>query len=214
MKKKKVSFLIISAYTSTNLAFKHIAENYFIGSNIDFAYSLKLGHEKAKVGFYSLILIDDVFPEPQLKESVKVLALKDPRSPLLFYGDNLKEKQRLEYAAIGINGILEKVASVERVVKAVNHLLEGKDYLNRAELGFIYEATEAEVFRAINMLSKREREILQLLLNGLRQNEIARKFGITSGSIGIQKANMMRKLGVKNLFDLGQLSNKFEVEFH
>jgi DNA-binding NarL/FixJ family response regulator len=214
MEKKKVSFLIISAYTSTNLAFKHIVENYFIGSSIDFAYSLKSGQERTNDRAYSLIVIDDVFPEMQTKDTIEVLARINPRASLLFYCDNLKKRQRLEYTELGINGILEKVASVETVVKAVNYLLEGKDFFDTAGLGFTYQAAEAEIFRAINMLSKRERQILQLLLTGLRQNDIAKKFGITSGAIAIQKGNMMRKLGVRNLLDLGQLAKKFEVEFH
>jgi DNA-binding NarL/FixJ family response regulator len=70
------------------------------------------------------------------------------------------------------------------------------------------------VLSAINLLSNREREILKHLLKGMRQNDIARQLGITSGAITIQKLNMMRKLGAKSLLELGQMAHKFEVEFH
>ena len=46
-------------------------------------------------------------------------------------------------------------------------------------------------------LTKREREVLQLLVDGLRQDDIAKRLFISRKTVGTHIANIMRKLGVR-----------------
>jgi len=46
-------------------------------------------------------------------------------------------------------------------------------------------------------LTKREREVLQLLANGLRQEDIAERLFISRKTVGTHVANISRKLGVR-----------------
>jgi DNA-binding NarL/FixJ family response regulator len=46
-------------------------------------------------------------------------------------------------------------------------------------------------------LTKREREVLQLLAAGLRQNDIAQRLFISRKTVGTHVSNIMRKLGVR-----------------
>jgi DNA-binding NarL/FixJ family response regulator len=46
-------------------------------------------------------------------------------------------------------------------------------------------------------LTKREREVLQLLANGLRQDDIAARLFISRKTVGTHVANISRKLGVR-----------------
>jgi DNA-binding NarL/FixJ family response regulator len=47
-------------------------------------------------------------------------------------------------------------------------------------------------------LTRREREVLQLLADGLRQEEIAQRLFITRKTVGAHVVNVLRKLGVKS----------------
>ena len=50
----------------------------------------------------------------------------------------------------------------------------------------------------ISKLTKREREVLQLLSEGLRQDEIAERLFITRKTVGTHVENILRKLGVRS----------------
>jgi DNA-binding NarL/FixJ family response regulator len=50
----------------------------------------------------------------------------------------------------------------------------------------------------ISKLTKREREVLQLLSEGLRQDEIAERLFITRRTVGTHVENILRKLGVRS----------------
>lgn len=47
-------------------------------------------------------------------------------------------------------------------------------------------------------LTKREREVLQLLATGLRQDDIAKRLFISRKTVGTHVANILRKLGVRS----------------
>jgi DNA-binding NarL/FixJ family response regulator len=47
-------------------------------------------------------------------------------------------------------------------------------------------------------LTKREREVLQLLADGLRQDDIAKQLFISRKTVGTHVANILRKLGVRS----------------
>jgi DNA-binding NarL/FixJ family response regulator len=47
-------------------------------------------------------------------------------------------------------------------------------------------------------LTKREREVLRLLADGLRQDDIAERLFISRKTVGTHVANILRKLGVRS----------------
>lgn len=56
--------------------------------------------------------------------------------------------------------------------------------------------------RGVSQLTPREREVLQLLAQGLRAREIAERLGISQKTVEAHKANIYTKLGVRRLAQL------------
>ena len=62
-----------------------------------------------------------------------------------------------------------------------------------------------EARRRVNMLSKREREVFELLVQGCVNKIVARKLGISPRTVEIYRASMKRKLGAAHAAELSAL---------
>ncbi|MBF0538951.1 MAG: MEDS domain-containing protein [Nitrospirae bacterium] len=54
----------------------------------------------------------------------------------------------------------------------------------------------------LQMLTKREREVLRLMTKGLTTNKLAEALNITNNTVALHKANMMKKLSIHKTLDL------------
>lgn len=58
---------------------------------------------------------------------------------------------------------------------------------------------------ALDKLTAREREVMQLMVTGLHNRRIADELGISPRTVEVHKARVMDKLGVRNIVDLVRL---------
>jgi two-component system nitrate/nitrite response regulator NarP len=61
-------------------------------------------------------------------------------------------------------------------------------------------------------LSPRERELINLVRQGLRNREIAEKLGVTEGTIKVYLHNVFEKLGVGSRTELAIRADEFLAE--
>jgi DNA-binding CsgD family transcriptional regulator len=61
------------------------------------------------------------------------------------------------------------------------------------------------------MLSRREVEVLKLLIEGKRNIEISASLKINQKTVNTYKTRLMRKLEVENLIDLFQQARNFDL---
>lgn len=65
---------------------------------------------------------------------------------------------------------------------------------------------EAPVKNDLSRLTRRERQVMDLLVDGLANREIANRLEISPRTVEVYKARLMEKLGVKTLADLIRLA--------
>ena len=102
----------------------------------------------------------------------------------------------------GASGVLHKAAAIGDIVEAVKRLRAGEALLSPDEVIEMLrmvsrqrqEQTEAQ--RAIDRLTRREREVLQALSEGLDSKDIAEKLSITVETERTHMVNILNKLGV------------------
>lgn len=112
-----------------------------------------------------------------------------------------------EFLDSGANGLLLKTADRIRLVEAAQKVVSGETYLGRQfsnmmsrEYVRLAKIKSNENHR--KSLSKREREILSLLVEGLTSIEIAEKLFISHRTVEKHRANIHKKLGLKNVASL------------
>lgn len=100
--------------------------------------------------------------------------------------------------AAGAHGFLPKDAAAEELVAAVDALTSGGRYLYPA-LGAALLDRPADHDEP---LSRREREVLGLIADGLTHDQIAETLGLSVRTIDAQRASIKDKLGVRRRAEL------------
>ena len=107
-----------------------------------------------------------------------------------------------------INGYLLKNAEKEELLKAINLLANGENYFSN-EVKEIY--TESSFNRDkkndfLPELSRREKDVLKLIIEELTTKEIAEKLFISQHTVESHRKNIFSKLNVKNVAGLVKLT--------
>lgn len=101
----------------------------------------------------------------------------------------------------GACGYIPKTTSTKDFLKIVKLILSGKKYLN----GKIQKSTGGKARRSkqsFGKLSSRETEVLNLLLEGKRNKDIALRLDINEKTVSTYKSRLLKKMGIQNLADL------------
>jgi DNA-binding NarL/FixJ family response regulator len=100
----------------------------------------------------------------------------------------------------GASGYLLKNANKEEILEAIQTVSSGKQYLP-FDVQKIYTAT-LEKIRQLPILTKREKEILKLVADGLTNPQIGNQLFISVDTVDTHRKNLHIKLNVKNTAQL------------
>ena len=100
----------------------------------------------------------------------------------------------------GANGYLLKNMERDELIHAINQVLDGTLYLSKAANEKIIEQLQNSGLTAGNIpvLTRREKEILLLLAEGLTSHDIADKLFLSTYTIDTHRKNMLQKFNVHN----------------
>jgi DNA-binding NarL/FixJ family response regulator len=100
----------------------------------------------------------------------------------------------------GANGYLLKDMEKEELLHAINRVLDGHVYLSKgANDKILQQLRELDINpHQVPMLTRREKEILSLLDQGLSSQEIASRLSLSIHTIDTHRKNMLQKLNVHN----------------
>ena len=111
---------------------------------------------------------------------------------------------------LGVKGYIGKDSSVSELLTAIDEVLKGNDYFNDAvteEASAPHEDHFGGIFGAYG-LSKREVEIIRLIINQYEGGEIADILHLSPLTVKTHRKNIFRKLGVRNLAGVFSLVQK------
>jgi len=105
----------------------------------------------------------------------------------------------------GASGYLIKSASATEIAEAIDTVLKEKMYLS---VSMEHIAKPLSILPSDNLpaLTKREKEILQLISEGFTNNQIAEKLFISSLTVDSHRKNLLTKLNVNNTASLIKLA--------
>jgi len=115
----------------------------------------------------------------------------------------------------GAKGYVLKNAGQDEVVKAIEAVYNGKMYLdetvNDIVLNSVANRGEKKKQSPFPSISRREKEVLKLILAEHTTQEIADKLFISFGTVETHRRNMLIKLGAKNTAGLVRIAIEYDL---
>ena len=102
----------------------------------------------------------------------------------------------------GASGFLLKHAAGEELMTAIHQAVEGRVYLTPTLTKEVIERMASSSSEVSPQLTVRQREVLRLILEGLRMKEIAATLNLSARTVETHKYQMMQTLGVDSTAEL------------
>lgn len=165
--------------------------------------------ELAKKLMPDIVIMDISMPEMNGIEATSLIHKKYPKSRCLVLSMHDKEEYVFKAIEAGAFGYLLKDTSKEEFIKAINMVAKGEKYFSSSISnvlinGYLHKikGQDGEEDEDESVLTKREKGILKLIVEGQNNREIADKLEISIRTIETHRANIMKKLKVKNAIEL------------
>ena len=98
----------------------------------------------------------------------------------------------------GASGYVIKNATQEELMEAIQVVAKGKIYLSDEATLSLHRNDNSE----IPLMTRREKEVLELIANGMTNNEIAQKLFISVSTVDTHRKNLLAKFESKNIASL------------
>lgn len=150
-----------------------------------------------------LILMDISMPEMDGIEATRKSLRLCPELNIIALSMYGEEDYYYRMVDAGAKGFLLKDSDINEVKEAINTVMKGGSYFSQELLyGVIkkFKSRESEIKTA--NLSKREKEILQKICEGLSNQEIADVLFISKRTVDKHRANLLSKTASKNTASL------------
>jgi two-component system, NarL family, nitrate/nitrite response regulator NarL len=130
-----------------------------------------------------------------------------PDCPVVLWADALPLELMFKTLEFGVRGIVQRSAQPEQLVESLRKVAAGE-----LQIGFGLPQDMSQVRRKVS-LTPRERQIVLLLRQGLRNKQIAGEMTITEGTVKIYLFRLFQKLGVRNRFELARCGILDQLQF-
>jgi len=161
--------------------------------------------------YFDLVILDINIPGGKNTEMITDLRAIQPSVKILIFSAHEEEQYAVKYISAGANGYLNKLSSEEKMMFAINSIFESSSYIS-AELltKLVHTRTSNKIINPLEVLSKREHQIAQLLIKGNGNLEISNMLDIHMSTVSTYKARVFEKLKINNLVELINLYKAFE----
>ncbi len=197
--------------------FKNVGDMRIVGHASDGKEAL----EKTKLLYPNIVLLDISIPEVSGLDLIDLLKEKKSGLKILVLSMHTQKEYIMRAIQKGVMGYLAKEDTTkEELMNAIREVMANKEYFSESVKNvmkdhFLSEAKKSGVTAnetakhnnklvetTPSILSKRETEVLKLVVEGLSNKVIADKLAVNIRTVETHKSNILNKLKLKNSVDL------------
>lgn len=161
-----------------------------------------------------VILMDLNMPEVNGIDACKAIKKLKPETKIMILSMISEHKMIKSVMKTGANGYMLKNSGQEEIIEAILKVHSGENHFDERIIDIMLDPTHKAQVKDENLhpsLSRREKEILKLIVEEHTTAEIATKLFISFGTVESHRRNMISKLGVRNTAGLVSAAYKFEL---
>ena len=149
-----------------------------------------------------VVVMDVAMPELNGIEATRRLIGSAPRTRVLALSMHKDSVYVREILRAGARGYLLKDSVAADLVSAVRAVAAGEGYLSPAVSDAVLDDYRRHVTNPIDLLTSREREVLQMLAEGKTNKEIAAILNLSVYTVDAHRGRIMEKLNVHSINEL------------
>lgn len=142
-----------------------------------------------------IILLDINMPEMNGDVAAKTILKNNPQQQILIISRLDSETYYNDFVNLGVRGYILKDSSKHELLSALQKISNGDTYFSQSLLLNIIKNKESA--KNTN-LTKREKEVLQLICNGNSNADIGEKINISQRTVERHRANLLKKTRTPN----------------
>jgi NarL family two-component system response regulator LiaR len=194
-KKKPIRLLIADDHLVIRSGIKAVLSVY---SDIDLVGEASNGQEAVELCEKfkpDVVLMDLIMPDTGGIEATTEIIKKQPDAKVIILS-SFKDSDLVEGSLkAGAISYLMKNASAEEIVEAIRDAYDGKSVISSEVTQVLVSEMKKQKATAYN-LTRREKEILALMVEGLSNKEIAKRLVVSNYAVKFHVSNILNKLGV------------------
>lgn len=198
-----VQILIADDHFVVKSGLKLVINGYYADYKLTFASDFKEIFEKLNRQSFTMLILDASFPDGNSLSIIEKVITIQPEIKILMYTaleENIFAPRFLE---LGVKGYLSKMADEDEIILAVTKVLNGEIYISKAMKELMLDHfMKKSPTNPFEKLSRREFEIMVLLVQGVANLEISNKLDIKPSTISTYKNRIFEKLDISNISEL------------
>ncbi|HUG81434.1 MAG TPA: response regulator transcription factor [Bryobacterales bacterium] len=161
--------------------------------------------EKAIEESPKVCLIDKALGTSTVFQLISDLKTQAPDTEPVLWASEITEVESFRALQVGARGILKKTLPIQVLLDCIRTVAKGNIWIESSIsnqfVGFINR-------RSTPRLTPREDEILNLVMRGMKNKQIADSLTITTGTVKVHLMHIFEKTGVKDRFELALYGRK------
>lgn len=165
-----------------------------------------------------VVLMDISLPNMSGIDLTKVIRKDYPQIKVLILSMYTSEDFIFNALKAGINGYLPKNTNREELLLAIDEVYKGGEYFSKSIADIILKSFvnsakygNTNTKDQMSLLTKREKEILKLVVEGMSNQHIADQLFISIRTVETHKTSIMRKLDLNSTVDLVKFAIKNKI---
>lgn len=155
-----------------------------------------------------VILMDMVMPEQDGPIVIERILKNFPEIKVIALTSFVEEDLVARAIQSGAIGYLLKSVSADKLAEAIRSAHQGQSTIEAEAAKMLLHASHKPA-QLGDDLTKRERQVLTLIVEGMTNKEIAKQLSLSPGTVRVYVSNILAKLGVRNRTEAATLALKY-----
>jgi DNA-binding NarL/FixJ family response regulator len=146
----------------------------------------------------AIVIIDKAFGVHSVLDWISKSAVASDTTAVVVWGSSMHGAEAVRFMQSGARGVLRKTAGLESMLECMLAVASGRTWLEQSLLS----DSERLPRRTRTGLTPREREVLDLVEQGMKNKDIAGQMGIRPGTVKIHLKHIFEKTGIHGRYGL------------